>query len=199
MTPQWTTGTGSYPCPKLLRRKKATKIVTLNCRTLKSPIQQHLLAKLLSDLDTYCLPPRMSTKGPTNHKPISNVGSRESSPSKASGTKFCSLYQLSLRMLRYFKYTFRIVNYCQAVIRLPFGMNCSTFVGWFRRLVVNFQISPAKFESSISPMLWLFRKLCVSITHSYSGNRVNAHVLHAPCATFVLTHVLIRPKFFLPG
>ena len=78
-------------------------------------------------------------------------------------------------------------------------MNCSPFVGWFRRLVVNFQISPAKFESSISPMLWLFRKLCVSITHSYSGNRVNAHVLHAPCATFVLTHVLIRPKFFLPG
>ena len=98
----------------------------------------------------------MSTKGPTNHKPISNVGSGESSLSKASGTKFCSLYQLSPRMLTYFKNTFRIAYYCLAVMILPFGIKCSTFGGWFRRLVGSFQISPAEFESSILLCFYTF-------------------------------------------
>ena len=116
-------GLEATPCPKLLRIKKTTEIFTLNCRILKTPIQQHLLAKLLSDPDTYCLPPRMSTKGPTNHKPVSYVRSRESSLYKASRTKFCSLYHLSPRMLTYFKNTVRIAYYCLAVITLPFGIN----------------------------------------------------------------------------
>ena len=106
--------------------KKITNIVLLNCRTLKSPIQQHLLAKL--HLNTYCLPSRMSTKGATNHKPISNVGSRESSPSKASRTKFCSLYQLSLRMLRYFKYTFRQGCHLYLFLRVFLKFRCPVLI-----------------------------------------------------------------------
>ena len=141
----------------------------------------------------------MSTKGPTNHKPISVVESRESSLSKASETKFCSLYQLSPRELTFFINTFCIACYCLAVMTLPFGNSRSTFGRWFCRLVVSFQISPAEFESSTSSMLLLFRKLCISIAHSYSGNRVSAHVFQAPCATFVLNLFRIRAESFLPS
>ena len=71
--------------------------------------------------------------------------------------------------------------------------------GWINRLVVCFRISAAEFNSNILSVFLLFRILCISSTRKYSGNRISAHVLQAPCATFELNHVQISAKSFLAG